>query len=128
MKICALSQFGDKYHKEQVDHAIEALLDVVEQFGAAAAGPRIVATEAEKRQLEQELRVLQVRREQSHIEVSPEIVHHILAEAKEGLTSEDIQARRTVLKQFVDKVEMGNERGRLWYAFPVVITTGLTSL
>jgi hypothetical protein len=52
MKICALSQFGDKCHKEQVNYAIKALLDVVEQFGAAAAGPRIVAREAEKRQLE----------------------------------------------------------------------------
>jgi hypothetical protein len=114
----------------QVDYAIEALLDVVEQFGAAAAGPRIVAREAEKRQLEQELRVLQVRREQSHIEVSPDIVRQILAEAKEGLTSEDIQARRTVLKQFVDKVEMGNEGGTVWYTFPLeeIMPGGMTGL
>jgi hypothetical protein len=70
MKICVLSQFGDKCHKAQVDHAIKALLDV-----------------------------------------------------------EDIQARRTVLKQFVDKVKMGNEGGTVWYTFPLEEITpgGVTS-
>jgi hypothetical protein len=47
---------------------------------------------------------------------------------RDELTGEDIEARRVLLKKFVAKVEMGNERGRPWCAFPVVITTGLTSL
>lgn len=65
---------------------------------------------------------LEVRREQSHFEVSPEIVLDIIAQAREGLTSKGIRVRQTLLRKFVDKVEMGNKGGRLWYTFPLAET------
>jgi hypothetical protein len=46
-------------------------------------------------------------------------VFDVIAGAREVLNGEDIKARRTLLQKFVDKVEMGNEKGTLWYTFPL---------
>ncbi len=50
-----------------------------------------------------------------------------LEENRTGLTGKDIEAQRVILKKFVDKVEMGNKRGKLWYSFPLQ-EVGLTRL
>jgi hypothetical protein len=42
-----------------------------------------------------------------------------LAETRKGLADKDIEAKRTLLGKFVDKVEMGNEKGTLWYTCPL---------
>ena len=52
--------------------------------------------------------------------VAPEVVLEVLAGARETLQAgDDLQARRAVLRQFVDRVEVENERGTLWYTFPL---------
>ncbi len=108
--------------------AIENLLDLAEQFGARSAVDRLAMREGEQEQLYRELQSLEARRNQRNIEVSPEAVLSVIADAREGLTSEDIQAQRTLLSKFVNKVEIGNKEGRLWYAFPLQKLPGLTGL
>jgi hypothetical protein len=51
----------------------------------------------------------------------------VIARAREGLTEEDINVRRIFLKKFVDKVEIGNAKGKLYHSFPLetVIPTGM---
>ena len=102
-----------------IERSIENLLDLAEAFGSAAAAERLLEREAERKRLQQELHNLEANHVQSRIEVSPEIVLAIIADTRDGLTGEDIEARRTLLRKFVDKVEMGNEGGRLWYTFPL---------
>jgi hypothetical protein len=111
----------------ETERAISNLLDLAEQFGARSAADRLVSREQERDRLQRELHSLAARREQSRIEVSPEVVGAILAESRAGLTGKDIEARRVILRKFVDKVEMGNEGGKLWYSFPLR-EVGLTRL
>jgi hypothetical protein len=47
------------------------------------------------------------------------IVFDVIIQAKKGLTDNDMNARRTLLSRFVDKVEIGSKRGKLWYNFPL---------
>ncbi len=109
----------------ETTRAIENLLDLVERFGARAGAGRLLEREAERDQLERELRSLEARKAQSHIQVTPEVIYAIIAEARADLTNEDIKVRRAVLRRFVDHVEMGNDGGRIWYSFPLHEVTPL---
>ena len=42
-----------------------------------------------------------------------------VAKAREGLADEDVEAQHTLLEKFVDKIEMENNGGTLWYTFPL---------
>jgi site-specific DNA recombinase len=111
----------DRVHAKirDVDHAIEGLLDLAEKYSAETAGERLLRREAERKALEQELQRLRSLRQQSHIEASPEAIHDVLTTAREDLTGGDVKARRTTLRQFVSKVEMRNEKGRIYCTFPL---------
>jgi site-specific DNA recombinase len=111
----------EELHKKLADteRAIGNLLDLAETFGARAAAARLLEREAEREQLQREVMALEIRREQSHIEVSPSVVMDVIARAREGLTGEDLRVKQTLLRKFVDKVEMGNEEGTVWYTFPL---------
>ena len=106
------------------------MLDLAETFGAQAAGSRLLEREAEREQQAAELRSLELRRQQSTIEVSPEVVLDVIASARRDLESESIQARRVMLRKFVDHVELANKQGTLYFAFPVrdLLPTGLWSV
>jgi hypothetical protein len=41
-----------------------------------------------------------------------------IAETHKVLIGKDIETKRTLLGELVDKVEMGNEKGTLWYTSP----------
>jgi hypothetical protein len=47
--------------------------------------------------------------------------------SQDSLTEEDINVRRIFLKKFVDKVEIGNAKRKLYHSFPLetVIPTGM---
>jgi len=108
-----------EHQRADLEHAMRNLLDAIEQYGAESAAPRLKAREAKCHQVEQELQVLHTRREQSRLEVSQDVIHAILRDTKKNLASEDVLARREVLRQFVTKVELKNDEGRLHYAFPL---------
>ncbi len=111
----------------EAERAINNLLDLAEQFGARSAADRLVSREQERGQLRRELHSLAARHKQSRIEVSSEVIRVVLADMRDQLTGENIEARRTLLKKFVANVEMGNKGGKLWYSFPLQ-ELGLTSL
>ena len=114
----------------ETERAIENLLDLAETFGARAAGTRLLDREAQRDRQAAELRSLELRRQQSTIEVSPEVVLDVIASARRDLESESIQARRVMLKKFVDRVEMESERATLYFAWPVrdLLPTSLWSV
>lgn len=102
-----------------VERAIRNLLDLAETFGARAAAQRILEREAERDKLVSELRSLELRKQQSQIEVSDAVVLDVIAGARRDLESESVQARRVMLKKFVDHVDMDNERATLYLTFPI---------
>lgn len=123
------AQINQAHHQIlDIDHAIEGLLDLAEKHGSEAACERLLRREAEKKALEHELQRLRSLRQQSHIEASPEAIHDVLVAARDDLTSGDIKARRATLRQFVSKVEMGNEKGRIHCTFPLEAIVLPTSL
>jgi len=84
-------------HLAETERAIENLLDLAETFGAQAAGARLLEREAERDHQAAELHSLELRKQQSTIEVSPEVVLDVIASARADLESENIQARRVML-------------------------------
>ena len=103
----------------EIERGISNLLDLAETFGTKTAAEGLLKCEAEQEQLKRELQSLEIRRKQSRIEVSPEVIFDVIIQARNGLTNDDVGARRALLQKFVDKVEIGSKRGKLWYNFPL---------
>jgi DNA invertase Pin-like site-specific DNA recombinase len=117
-----------RHRLDETERAISNLLDLAETFGARAAGDRIIKREHEREELTQKLLNLEMRRTHSTLKVSDEVVLDVISGARATLTGDDIKARRAILRQFVDHVEMANEGGRLHYTFPLEIITPPTLL
>ena len=117
-----------RHRLNEAERAISNLLDLAETFGARAAGDCIIKREQEHEELTQTLVSLEMRRTHSKLEVSDEVILDVLTGAGATLTGDDIEARRSILGQFVDRIEMANERGRLYYTFPLEIITPPTLL
>ena len=100
----------------------QALADLAERFGAEAAGARAVEREAEREELARQLQSLKRRRELRRLQVDPEVVSAVLAEMRETLEGDDLQAKRVLLKRFVERVEISKESARLVYTFPIADT------
>ena len=72
---------------------------------------------------------MESRRDQKNAEVHPEFIMAVITNVQGALTSrEDIQVQQTLLRKFVDKVEIGNEKGRLWCTFPLRDLPGVKGL
>jgi DNA invertase Pin-like site-specific DNA recombinase len=102
-----------------VDRAIGNLLDLAERHGANAAAARILEREREREELIQHLRQLERRQELSQLQVDPETVKAILTRMQWTLASGSLQAKRKLLKSFVQRVEVGGGDVRLFYTFPL---------
>jgi len=99
--------------------AIEALLDLAETEGSAAAAGRLQKREEEKTRLETRLRCLEARLEQRKLTVSEEVFVDAVQRLRGKLHEGSILERRRVLKSFLQKIEVGKERGTLYYTFPL---------
>jgi hypothetical protein len=102
-----------------VDKVIGNLLDLTERYGAAAAGDRLLAREAERNELMGRLQGLERQRELQKLRVDPKVIKAVLARMLGTLESDDVQAKRVMLKRFVDRVEVNKESARLVYTFPI---------
>ena len=103
----------------EVNRAIYNLLDSVERDGSAAARQRLTGREAEKAQLEGELRSRQARSAESKLDVSDEVLSDALAKMRDDLTKGEIAGKRAVLGRFVHRIEAQKERANVWYTFPL---------
>jgi len=107
----------------RVEKAIENLVDLAERFGADAAGTRLLAREAEREALTRRLEGLKRRQELRRVQVDPEVVEAVLARMRGTLEGGDLQAKRALLKRFVERVEVvSKEMARLVYTFPIAET------
>jgi DNA invertase Pin-like site-specific DNA recombinase len=102
-----------------LDDAIRNLLDLVEQFGAASAGPRLAEREAERAQLNDRLQQLVRQQEAYQATISLEMVRGMLTEMHGTLTDGSLGAKRAMLSKVVHKVVMSATGAELVYTFPL---------
>lgn len=101
---------------------------MAESFGGQATAERLLEREKERANLETTLQILEQRKQQQHLEVQPEVVEDVLASMREKLSTGTVRARRELLRQFIDRVELGRKSGKLYYySFPLetIIPTGI---
>ena len=104
----------------KTNRAIEALLDLAEKEGSAAAVGRLKRHEEEKTRLEATLRRLRAKLERGRVVVSAEVFAHAIEKLRGNLQEEgSILARGRILKTFVQRIDVGKERGTLYYTFPL---------
>lgn len=112
----------------RINRSIESLLDVVGIQGVdASVRVRLEEVGRRKKQLESKLNTLRLKRSGKRIKVDDDFVRGFLGETKEGLVSGGVLARRQLIKQFVTRLELEKQKGRLWAAFPLS-QLGLTGL
>ena len=104
--------------------AIQNLLDLAETFGVQAAGARLQAREAELAGYQAEIQELRSKKATAQVEISPEALAVVLAvwrgKIETASQAGDIRVLRSLLfPRFITKVELGYDRARMWYSFPL---------
>ncbi len=110
---------GVRRQLADIEKAIENLLDQVEQFGAQSAGDRLVTREVEREGLVGRLQKLERRRELRKLQIDPKMVKTILTGMRGTLAGDDLQAKRVLLKRFIERVEVSKESAKLVYTCPI---------
>jgi DNA invertase Pin-like site-specific DNA recombinase len=107
----------------ECERSIANLLDLARTFGARSAGPELIKQEAEQVRLRAELQHLQVKRAAAQVEVTPEALAAVLAawrgEFAEAKDARDPRALRNFIRRFVAKIELGYNRARVHYTYPL---------
>lgn len=107
-----------------LDRAINNLLDLAEQHGSESVLGRLRQREAERDVARRELYRWQ-RQITQRVTVDPALVVAILSDMRLKLLGQDLKARRMILNQALQKIEVGRTMARLWYKFPLyVLGTG----
>lgn len=109
---------------KETQKAIQNLLDLAETYGAQAAGARLQAREAELAGYQAEIRELHSKKAAAQVEISPEALSLALAvwrgQIETASQAGDIRVLRNLLfPRFITKIELGYDRARLWYSFPL---------
>lgn len=106
-------------HLSDVETAVDNLLDLAEECGAGAVVNRLKEREAERDELATELQKLRRQRDLKKLQVDPDVITAVLSNMRGTLEGDDIQAKRVLLRRFVECVEVTKEEARLIYTFPV---------
>jgi site-specific DNA recombinase len=101
-----------------LDRKIANLLDTAEQHGASSVLERLRERERERTITLRELNHLQEQIKQRSIRVDEKFIVALLTDMKMALSAEEINVRRKVLQQVVQKIEVGHNKARLYYTFP----------
>jgi site-specific DNA recombinase len=114
------------------EKAISRLLDTIESSDSAMAKERLKERESERARLQFDLSVFESRRQVAEIDISPEALALTLAawrgDIEEARDRGDIRRLQNLLRRFVTKIELGYEKARIWYTFPIDAFTDQTRL
>ena len=118
----------------EVKQKIKNLLDQLEESNSPALLGRLQEREAKRATLEADLRQIEGKRKAAQVELSPEALQLALAAWREEITqvnqalqtatdqasrADHIRALKSLLTRFVTKVELGYNRARIWYSYPI---------
>lgn len=112
----------------EAERAVGNLLELAKVFGARSAGAELLKEEARRDRLGGELKALRDSKAQSRLEVSDGVLLAVLADMRGTLGGDDVRAKKALLQRLVEKVEIGNEKGKVWYTFPLEELTGFYSM
>ena len=103
-----------------LDRVISNLLDLAEQYGPTSVIDRFRQREMERDTARRELHRLQSQLKQ-RVTVDPAVVVSILSDMRLNLLGREIAARQMVLRQTLEKIEVGRTKARLYYRFPLYL-------
>jgi hypothetical protein len=109
---------------EDLDIVIQRTLNAIEKTGSAAAQERLMQREAEKIQVKDEIERLSAQLATAQIEITPEAMEIVLqawhdqfAKVQEEGNIRDIKAW---LMQFVSRIDLGYNKARIHYTYPMI--------
>jgi hypothetical protein len=108
-----------KQQLADVELAISNLLDLAERSGAQAAATRLMERESERDELVAQIGRLKGQRDLHNLQVDPDVIRAVLVSMRSTLEGDDLQAKRVLLRRFVERVEVTKEEARVVYTFPI---------
>lgn len=109
---------------EELEIAIQRHLNTIEKFGSTAAQERLQQREVEKAQTQGELKRLDLQLATARTEITAEAIGVIIAawraqfdQLQKSGTLREIKAW---LVQFVSRIELGYNRARIFYTYPMI--------
>jgi site-specific DNA recombinase len=109
---------------EDLDIAIQRALNAHERTGSKAALDRLHERERERAQAMTEINRLKFELEAATVEIMPEAMQIVLATWKEKFTqarqTNDIKQIRSWLMRFVSRVELGYQKAKIFYTYPMM--------
>jgi hypothetical protein len=114
---------AEKRKLEDVEIAIQRTLNTIEKTGSPAAEERLKQRESEKSQTQMELERLSLQLATAQTEITPESMELILAawcaQFDQLRESGNVREIKAWLLQFVSKIELGYNRARIFYTYPI---------
>ena len=111
------------YELRETKRAINNLLDLAENFGSGSAKDRLKERETQKALLEREIKNLETRKDESEIEISPEVLTIVITtwrnDLLEAKQNHNVAMLRALLARFVSRIEIDYHRVRIWYTYPI---------
>jgi site-specific DNA recombinase len=115
---------------EELDIAIQRTLNTIERTGSPAAQERLQQREAEKTQERLVLEKLELQLATAQTEITPEAMEIILAtwqaQFDQLRESGNVREFKAWLLQFVSRIELGYNRARIFYTYPISSMIDLT--
>ena len=105
-----------------VERAIQNLLDLAEKSGSTAATARLGQREVERDSLRETIAKLKSQSHAPRVQITEVKIKAELHEMWTVIEGDDLQAKRSVLKCFVKRIEVGEQKGKLIYSFPLAGT------
>jgi site-specific DNA recombinase len=109
---------------EELKIAIRRNLDTIEKTGSAAAQDRLKEREAEQAQQQADLERLQLQLRTAQTEITSEAIDIILAAWRAQFDqlqeSGNVRELKAWLLQFLSKIELGYNRAKIFYTYPVI--------
>jgi site-specific DNA recombinase len=109
---------------EELGIIVQRNLNTIERTGSPAAQERLQQRELERAEKQQELEQLQLQLATAQIEITPAAMEIILAAWRAQFEriqeSGNVRELKAWLLQFVSRIELGYNRARIFYTYPMV--------
>lgn len=106
-----------------LDRKIRNLVELVEDFGAKAGVDRLRELEGERGRVVLDLEQIEARRKAARLEVTTDMLEAVISYWRLELLvlrdKNDLKALRGFMQRFIEKVELGYNKARIWYRFPL---------
>jgi hypothetical protein len=113
-----------KRKADDLELAIRRVFDAIERSGSQTAYDRLTEREREHAQVKAEIDHLESMLAAAKVEITPEAMNIVLDEWRKQFTqarqSNDVRLIRTWLYLFVSRIEIGYNRAKIYYTYPMI--------